>query len=126
MIYCFKKRYCIYMFEKGRELLTPPVETTTIIFDMRDFSLENMDYGFVSFMADLFLNKYPESLGWAIVYCAPWIFNACWRLIKIWMDPKTAEKIKFLDKSEQLLDFVDKDQLLKEYGGTDTWIYSAP
>eukprot|EP01119_Soliformovum_irregulare_P002226 TRINITY_DN12512_c0_g1_i1.p1 TRINITY_DN12512_c0_g1~~TRINITY_DN12512_c0_g1_i1.p1 ORF type:complete len:299 (+),score=74.18 TRINITY_DN12512_c0_g1_i1:79-975(+) len=120
------QRFCIYMFEKGRKELKPPIETTTVILDMKGFNLECLDYPFTKFLIDTFATKYPESLGWAFLLDPPWIFKGAWAVIKPWMDAKTLEKIKFLNKREELKMYIDEDQLLKEYGGTDAYVYQYP
>jgi hypothetical protein len=53
---------------------------------------------------------------------APWIFWACWKIISPWIDPKTAEKIKFITKAE-LKNYISEDTLLVEYGGKNPWTY---
>jgi hypothetical protein len=47
----------------------------TIIFDMTNFSMANMDYTPVKFMIKCFEANYPESLGAVLVHNAPWIFQ---------------------------------------------------
>ena len=41
------------------------------------------------------------------------------------IDAKNAERIKFLSTHEELLNYVDKEQLLKSYGGDDAWEYES-
>lgn len=52
----------------------------------------------------------------------PRFFSASWRLIKGWLDPRTASKIEVCSTKEQarkkLLELVDEDQLPSDYGGT--------
>lgn len=49
-------------------------------------------------------------------------FSASWRLIKGWLDPRTAAKIEVLSNKKEaerkLLELVDKDQLPSDYGGS--------
>lgn len=117
------ERYTIHTIETGRMLLRPPVDTATIIFDMTDFSLANMDYSPVKFMIKVFEANYPESLGRVIVYKAPWIFSQFWRIIRGWLDPVVASKIDFASNISELADFVPKSQIIEELGGDEDWTY---
>ncbi|KAK3896828.1 CRAL-TRIO domain-containing protein, partial [Staphylotrichum tortipilum] len=69
------ERYTVYLIETCRMLLQPPVDTATIVFDMTNFSMANMDYAPVKFMIKCFEANYPECLGTVLVHKAPWIFQ---------------------------------------------------
>ena len=53
---------------------------------------------------------------------APLFFSASWRLIKGWLDPRTASKIDVISNKDtarkKLLELIDEDQLPVDYGGT--------
>lgn len=67
--------YTVHTIETCRMALRDPVDTATLIFDMTDFSLKNMDNAPVRFMIKCFEANYPESLGTVAVHNAPWIFQ---------------------------------------------------
>lgn len=69
------ERYTVFVIETARMVLSPPVDTACVIFDMSGFSMANMDYGPVKFMIKCFEANYPESLGVVLVHKAPWIFQ---------------------------------------------------
>lgn len=69
------ERYTVYLIETNRHLLSDPIDTGTVIFDMTGFSMANMDYTPVKFMIQCFEANYPESLGVVLVHKAPWIFQ---------------------------------------------------
>jgi len=119
------QKMTVWMFEQGRKLVKPPVETTTLVFDMRGYSMENMDYGFTRFLFEVFAFRYPESLGVALVVEAPFIFWAVWKMLSPLIDPKTVTKIHFV-KAAQLLEYIHEDQLLAQYGGKDNFVYTYP
>jgi len=112
------EKHAIFMFEEiNWKVLRPPIETSTLVFDMTNFSIQkNMDYTYIKFLVTAFESKYPETLGAALVVDAPWIFSACYKIIKPMLDPKTANKVHFVTKAE-LLDWIDVDQLIQELGG---------
>jgi len=72
----------------------------TVVFDMADFSMANMDYHLVKYLVDTLQTHYPEVLAHIYVVDSPWIFQACWKLIKGWIDPVTVAKIAFVTKVE--------------------------
>lgn len=64
---------------------------------------------------------FPETMNKMLLLNAPTFFATTWRLIKGWLDPRTAAKIEVISsKSEgekRLRDLVDVDQLPSDYGG---------
>ncbi|CEO59861.1 hypothetical protein PMG11_04514 [Penicillium brasilianum] len=118
------ERFTVYTIETARLLLAPPVETATIIFDMTNFTLSNMDYTPVKFMIKCFEANYPESLGSVLIHKAPWIFSSIWSVIKGWLDPVVAAKIHFTKNREDLEAFIAPGQIMKELEGDENWEYA--
>ena len=96
----------------------------TIVFDMTDFSMANMDYTPVKFMIKCFEANYPESLGSVLVYKAPWIFQGIWKIIRGWLDPVVASKVHFASHVEELQEWIPRKQIPKELGGEEDYTYS--
>ena len=117
------ERFTVYTIETARMFLKPPVDTATIVFDMTDFSMANMDYTPVKFMIKCFEANYPESLGAVLVHKAPWIFQGIWKIIKGWLDPVVAGKVHFTNDLKELEEFIDLDSIVKELGGPGQWEY---
>lgn len=117
------ERYTIYTIETARMFLKPPVDTATIVFDMTDFSMANMDYTPVKFMIKCFEANYPESLGAVLVHRAPWIFQGIWKIIKGWLDPVVAGKVHFTNDMKELQEFIEPSTIIKELGGPAQWEY---
>ncbi|KNG47667.1 cral trio domain-containing protein [Stemphylium lycopersici] len=120
------ERFTVYTIETARMLLRPPIDTATIVFDMTDFSMANMDYTPVKFMIKCFEANYPESLGTVLVYRAPWVFNAVWAIVKGWLDPVVAGKVHFAKTVQDLSNYIPKSQIPKELGGDEDWEYKFP
>ncbi|KAF3389084.1 hypothetical protein F1880_004399 [Penicillium rolfsii] len=118
------ERFTVYTIETARLLLAPPVETATIIFDMTNFTVSNMDYTPVKFMIKCFEANYPESLGSVLIHKAPWIFSSIWSVIKGWLDPVVASKIHFTKNREDLEAFIAPGQIMKELEGDENWEYT--
>eukprot|EP00542_Grammatophora_oceanica_P019789 CAMPEP_0194048652 /NCGR_PEP_ID=MMETSP0009_2-20130614/28009_1 /TAXON_ID=210454 /ORGANISM="Grammatophora oceanica, Strain CCMP 410" /LENGTH=436 /DNA_ID=CAMNT_0038694581 /DNA_START=115 /DNA_END=1425 /DNA_ORIENTATION=+ len=65
---------------------------------------------------------FPETMNRMVIVNAPRFFTATWGIIKGWLDARTASKIDVISSRKaweaKLLEFVDKDQLPMDYGGT--------
>jgi hypothetical protein len=117
------QRFTVLMMEYGKSLLRPPGETVTIVFDMNKATLKNIDIKSVQFMVNTLTSYYPESLGKVLIVNYTWIVNGAWKIIRPWLDPVTAAKVLFI-KPEELMNYIDADNLPKEYGGKDTFEYN--
>ncbi|KAJ9658914.1 phosphatidylinositol transfer protein csr1 [Coniosporium apollinis] len=117
------ERFTVYTIETARMLLRPPVDTATIVFDMTNFSMSNMDYTPVKFMIKCFEANYPESLGAVLVHKSPWIFQGIWNIIRGWLDPVVAGKVHFTKNVEELETYVPRTQIPRELGGDEDWEY---
>eukprot|EP01094_Clydonella_sp_ATCC50884_P016001 TRINITY_DN2668_c0_g4_i1.p1 TRINITY_DN2668_c0_g4~~TRINITY_DN2668_c0_g4_i1.p1 ORF type:complete len:395 (+),score=160.71 TRINITY_DN2668_c0_g4_i1:254-1438(+) len=118
------ERFAVFQMEHGRRYLRPwkHIEKNCIVFDLDGFSLGNMDYEFTKFMIHMFQNYYPECMGVTIIINSPWLFWGCWKIISRWIDPVSAKKILFLNTSD-LKEYIDEENLPKEYGGTSDWTF---
>jgi len=117
------QRYCVLMMEYGKKLLTPPGETVTIVFDMTNAAIKNLDLKSVQFMVATLQSYYPESLGRILVYNATWIVNGVWKIVRPWLDPVTAAKVSFI-KQEEFTNFIPAENLPTDYGGKDPFVYN--
>lgn len=117
------ERFTVYTIETARMFLRLPVDTATVLFDMTDFGMANMDYTPVKFMIKCFEANYPESLGTVLVHKSPWIFQGIWRVIKGWLDPVVAGKVHFTNTIDDLGEYIDKSTIIKELSGPKDWSY---
>lgn len=117
------QHFTLYLMELARSMTTPGVETATLIFDMENSGYSNMDLPNAKFLVDCFQNHYPETLGRCFIVSAPWLFCAFWKLVKSLLDPVVAAKIIFIDKKEQLLEYIPKESLLVSMGGENEFQY---
>ncbi|KAJ2963027.1 hypothetical protein NQZ79_g2013 [Umbelopsis isabellina] len=112
------KCFTILTMETGRLLVAQPVETTCLVFNMAEFTLANMDFDFIKFLITCFEAYYPESLGVCLIHRAPWVFSAVWSMIQPLLDPVVASKIHFTKSDEELLNYIDKENLPEILSGT--------
>ncbi|KAF2400121.1 CRAL/TRIO domain-containing protein [Trichodelitschia bisporula] len=118
------ERFTVYTIETARMFLRPPVDTATILFDMTDFGMANMDYTPVKFMIKCFEANYPESLGNVLVHKAPWIFQGIWKVIRGWLDPVVAAKVHFTNNLDDISEFIPPSAIIAELGGPNPWSYN--
>jgi len=64
---------------------------------------------------------FPETLNRMIVVNAPGFFSVTWRLIKGWIDARTANKVEIYSSrkkwEKRLLELIERDNLPSDYGG---------
>ena len=112
--------YICYMIEKMIQAQTKHPRFS-IIFDLSGFymsmalkeNIRHMIYQLI-YVAQA---QYPERLQNVYMVNAPWGFESAWSLIKPLLDAKTASKVRFCGKPEQLLNDIDADTLSVAYGG---------
>ncbi|VEU21542.1 DEKNAAC102760 [Brettanomyces naardenensis] len=122
------KIYTMMTIEYARLMLTEPVDTCDIVFNLSEMTMANMDYAAVSYMVKCFEAHYPESLGILFVHKAPWIFAGIWKIVRSWLDPVVASKIVFTNSTDDLAKYIDRKHILKELGGDSDfeWNYLQP
>jgi hypothetical protein len=111
--------FAVYIIEAARLCFKAPVDTVTVVFDMSGFSLSNMDYAAVKFIIQCFEGHFPESLGILFIHKAPWVFSGIWSIIKNWIDPVVASKIKFSKSSSDLNEHIPLEFISRELGGNN-------
>ncbi|KAF9201677.1 hypothetical protein BGZ49_008107 [Haplosporangium sp. Z 27] len=117
-------RFTLYTMECGRMVLPEGSETVIVIFDLSNFGLDNMDWGFVRLFVQCFESYYPETLGVCVVHKAPFVFWGLWKLIQPLLDPVVASKFVFTRSNADLHKVVPRERLpIIHYDGLDDWKY---
>ncbi|XP_042220161.1 CRAL-TRIO domain-containing protein C589.09, mitochondrial-like isoform X4 [Homarus americanus] len=83
------------------------LDNICLVFDMKDFSMMCMDYTVLKNLFTIMTDHYPERLGVCVILSAPFIFSACWIIIRSWLDENTAGKIKFIKSNDDLRLYID-------------------
>ncbi len=96
----------IHTLESLIKKAKPDEEKFIIGFDLSKFSFACMDYECVKALISIMQTNYPETLYVCLVIDSPYIFSACWALIRPWLDPVTAAKVTFI-KRAQLSEYMD-------------------
>lgn len=115
--------FTLLLIEYARLMLTEPIDQCALIFDLKGFTMANMDYEPVKYMIGAFEAHYPESLGVLLIHRAPWIFGGIWQIVKNWLDPVVASKINFTKHTSDLEKYINTNEILEEMGGNDNYDY---
>lgn len=107
-------KFIVYILEEAtRKCDEDIIDNLCITFDLKGFSFNNMDYGFVKQLIWLLSRRYPERLGKCLIVNAPFIFSGCWALIRLWLHEVTSSKIVFIKNEEHLAEYIPLDILPK-------------
>ncbi|XP_007900153.1 CRAL-TRIO domain-containing protein C589.09, mitochondrial [Callorhinchus milii] len=105
-------RFIVYLLESASKKCNDDMcDNFCILFDMKDFSMNTMDYQFVKNLIWLLSNYYPERLGVWLIVNPPVLFTGCWIIIRGWLDETTAKKVVFVNKPEQLTEYIHPEIL---------------
>uniref|UniRef100_A0A7S3CV17 CRAL-TRIO domain-containing protein n=1 Tax=Palpitomonas bilix TaxID=652834 RepID=A0A7S3CV17_9EUKA len=107
-------------------------EKWTVVLDLAGLSFSShMNVGGISLLkhlAQLDQDFYPQTMARLLVINTPKIFTGFWKIVKPFIDPLTLKKIKILghDYHDTLFEFIEKENIPKEYGGTSEEELPAP
>ncbi|KAL9245864.1 hypothetical protein vseg_019466 [Gypsophila vaccaria] len=122
-------RHLVYMLENAILHLPEGQEQMCWLIDYTGFSMStNVSVRTARDIINILQNHYPERLGVAFLYNPPRIFQAFWKVVKYFLDPKTFQKVKFVypknkESAELMTIYFDVENLPKEFGGTATLEY---
>lgn len=114
------KKLCAYTFEKVQR--EHPGERLSLISNFKDAGLANMEMDYLKFVVHVQTTIYPDLLENAYVLSFPKLLEGIWKILKALMGSKFHTKYIFLTP-EEVLQYVDKDQLTVELGGKFEYKY---
>lgn len=128
-------KYLVYCMENAIFNLPPEQEQMVWLIDFNGFGMSNISIKSTKETAHILQDHYPERLGLAILYNPPKLFEPFWKVVKPFLEPKTANKVKFVYSDDantksimESLFYIDK--LESAFGGKngakfDFKIYAA-
>lgn len=122
-------RHLVYLIENSILNLAEGQESMSWLIDFTGWTLRTqVPVRTALDIINVLQGHYPERLAVAFLYNPPRIFEAFWKAIKYFLDPKTSEKVKFVypkkkDSVELMQTFFDMDNLPSEFGGKATLEY---
>ncbi|KAF8012484.1 hypothetical protein BT93_I0605 [Corymbia citriodora subsp. variegata] len=122
-------RHLVYLIENSILNLAEGQESMSWLIDFTGWTLRTqVSVKTALDIINVLQSHYPERLAVAFLYNPPRIFEAFWKAIKYFLDPKTSEKVKFVYPKnkvsvELMTTFFDVDNLPSEFGGKATLKY---
>lgn len=122
-------RHLVYLIENSILNLAEGQESMSWLIDFTGWTLRTqVPVRTALDIINVLQSHYPERLAVAFLYNPPRIFEAFWKAVKYFLDPKTSEKVKFVypkkkDSVELMQTFFDVDNLPSEFGGKATLEY---
>lgn len=106
------------MIEKNM-FLNGQVENWICIMDLHYLGVSDIPTSFIKKMIDTFQNGYKARMFKMFIVNATLLTNVVYKIATLFMDPVTSSKLKLYRKPNPhiLLEYIDRDQLLEEYGG---------
>lgn len=108
------KNFIIYIIEESLKKAKPNEQKIAIVFDLSTFSMNCMDFEATKILVTILQTHYPEILGKGLIVDAPFIFRACWQIIRPWLDPVTASKIEFI-RSNQINEYISSEEIWEDF-----------
>jgi ATP phosphoribosyltransferase len=108
----------VYYLENATSNSAEGQEQMIWLIDYKGWSMKNsIPLSVVREIANILQNHYPERLHVAVVYNLPRLFEAIWKMVKPFLDPKTFCKIKFVyaknTESQKILDELFEEDAVK-------------
>ncbi|XP_020256269.1 random slug protein 5-like isoform X1 [Asparagus officinalis] len=123
-------RHLVYLIENAILNLPEGQEQTVWLIDFTGWSLSNsVPIKTARETANILQNQYPERLSSAFLYNPPRVFEAFWKVVKLFLDPVTFQKVTFIyPKKEETMELMrknfDVDTLPMEFGGKNKIEYN--
>uniref|UniRef100_A0A7S2BHZ0 CRAL-TRIO domain-containing protein n=1 Tax=Florenciella parvula TaxID=236787 RepID=A0A7S2BHZ0_9STRA len=103
---------------------TPVGEQWVVLFDMTKWTTANSDIATVKRLIKILVVHYPDRLGMAIIFNAPFLFSAVWAIISPFLEEVTRKKVLFVKNNrdgsvnQQLAAVIDPEDLEEDFGGS--------
>ncbi|XP_057975675.1 phosphatidylinositol transfer protein PDR16 isoform X2 [Malania oleifera] len=123
-------RHLVYLIENAILNLPEGQEQMAWLIDFTGWSMStSVPIKSARDTINILQNHYPERLAIAFLYNPPRIFEAFWKVVKYFLDPKTFQKVKFVypknkDSVELMKEYFDVENLPTEFGGKSSLQYN--
>ncbi|KAG5676878.1 hypothetical protein PVAND_006683 [Polypedilum vanderplanki] len=112
------RTYLLYWIERGQRESNG--DKVTIVFDMIETGMKNIDMEYMRLMIGILKNYYPNSLNYLLVYDMPWILNGVFQLIKGLLPKKVVERLRFIN-AKNVRQYINDQYIPYEWGGSDKY-----
>lgn len=116
-------RHIVYQTELGRRLFKKNKDKVTVVVDMKETGLNAMDVSCAFFVLDCLQAFYPESLNKVLIINANFVFYYLLAAVQPILNRAVDAKVLQLSTPIELLQFIDAEYLMTEYGGLSEYQY---
>uniref|UniRef100_A0A453H8V0 CRAL-TRIO domain-containing protein n=4 Tax=Aegilops tauschii subsp. strangulata TaxID=200361 RepID=A0A453H8V0_AEGTS len=123
-------RYLIYTLENAVLSLPQGLDKMVWLIDFTGWTLANATpIKTARDSANILQNHYPERLSVAFLFNPPKVFEAFFKVIKVFLDPKSIQKVNFVYKDNEesmktMYKHIDPEVLPVEFGGKNIVVYN--
>lgn len=115
-------RSLLYWTEHVLENMPANKSKATILVDRTGNSQPDMD--FIKFVAKAFQDNYPERAYRFIIYPGGIVFTTLWNIIRLFIDPVTANKVKVVMWESGVKEYIEDKYIPVSCGGKCTFEHS--
>lgn len=112
------KTFLLYWFERALRIANE--KQLTVVLDMIESGMKNVDLEYIRIMIHLLKSYYPNVLSYILVYEMPWVMTGVFQIIKGLLPKKVLERMKFIT-SKNVRQYIDDEHMPSEWGGLDNY-----
>ncbi|RUP48581.1 hypothetical protein BC936DRAFT_144353 [Jimgerdemannia flammicorona] len=101
----------------------PLVMQFILLVDLKTAGFLAVDTETPQVLFDLIKNWYPSCIGSVLVLNFGWMYQSIWQMTKLLLNEEARSRVAFPTK-EEMTQYVDKEDLLPDFGGTDDYEYT--
>uniref|UniRef100_A0A1I8H5Z4 Thioredoxin domain-containing protein n=1 Tax=Macrostomum lignano TaxID=282301 RepID=A0A1I8H5Z4_9PLAT len=94
--------HCTFLIENAKRTMKPGVTTWVFVIDCTGITLPLCNPSLGSGVIGVFSNFYPEHLERIVCVNHSSLFHGVWSAIRVFIDPKTVKKMKFIKGKEKI------------------------
>jgi hypothetical protein len=115
-------KFAYWTAEEGVRLAQKgnPDGKLVIIYDGQNVGISNLELAMFKDIIEM-IQQFPERLLAAYLIKPNWSFSSLLAMVRPFLDPITASKIVTIRDYNELFQYVDKDQVQKEFGGSNDY-----
>ncbi|WVZ60336.1 hypothetical protein U9M48_010379, partial [Paspalum notatum var. saurae] len=123
-------RFLVYCLENAILSLPEGHEKMIWLIDFTGWTMANaVPIKTARETVNILQNHYPERLAMAFLFNPPKVFEAFWKVVKYFLDPRTIEKVKFVylkdeESMKVMHKYIDPEVLPVEFGGKSNVVYN--
>jgi len=96
-------------------------EGFVVIIDLAGVGMHVINRPAQKLVSEVLQNAFPAKIKQIFIVNIPWFFNVLFSIAQMFMKPKMKQRVKVIYTSEELLEFIDKENLPPSLGGSNTF-----